>query len=96
VDPQDSNVSMNSGVALFATPNVTVTEDDNSNGSQNSDQTQSITYSVDSTGLGHLPSGCTVSSNSTTCSTVFYVISPTKAVVMDTGSSNAKAQIADQ
>lgn len=96
VDPQDSNVSMNSGVAMFATPNISVTEDDNSNGSQNADQSQSVTYSIDSTGLGHLPSGCTISSNSTTCSTILYVISPTKAVVLDTGSSNAKVQIADQ
>jgi hypothetical protein len=96
VDPEDSSLSDNSGVAVFATPNVNVTEDDNSNGSQNADQTQAFTYSVDSTGLGGIPSGCTNSSTSTTCSTVFYVISPTKAVVMDTATTNPKAQVADQ
>jgi len=96
VDPQDASLSDNSGVASFASPNISVTEDDNSNGSQNAGQTQSFTFSVDSTGLGGIPSGCTISSTSTTCSTVFYVISPTKAVVMDTGTTQPKAQVADQ
>lgn len=100
VDPQDPSLSDNSGVAAFATPNVNVTEDDNSNGSQNADQAQSFTFTVDSTGLGEVLQppqiSCTISATSTTCGTVFYVISPTKAVVMDTGTTNPKAQIADQ
>jgi hypothetical protein len=99
IDPQDPSLSDNSGVASFTSPNASVTEDDNSNGSQNSDQAQSFTYSIDSTGLGTIPntgSSCTISSNSTTCGTVFYVISPTKAVILDTGTSNPKAQVADK
>jgi hypothetical protein len=97
VDPQDANIGDNSGMLAFATPNVTDTEDDNSNGSQSAGQTQTLAYSVDSTGLGQVsPSGCTISSTSTTCDVVFYVISPTKAVIMDAKSTNSKAQIADQ
>ncbi len=99
IDPQDANGSDNSGLASFATPNISVTEDDNGNGSQNTGQTQSFTYSIDATGLGMIPSSgssCTISASSTTCQTVFYVISPTKAVIMDTGSSNPKVQLADK
>jgi Putative Ig domain len=95
-DPQVANTSDNSGVASFASPNANVTEDDNSNGSQTLGGTQSFTYSIDSTGLGVIPSGCTISATSTTCQTILYVISPTRAVVMDTTSSNPKIQIADK
>jgi len=98
IDPQDANAGDNSGVATFtpATTNISVIEDGNSNGSQNTGQTQSFTYSIDSTGLVHIPSGCTVSATSTTCQTVLYLISPAKAVIMDTGSTNPKVQVADQ
>jgi hypothetical protein len=98
IDPQDANADHNSGVATFtpATTNITVTEDKNGNGSQNTGQTQSFTYSIDSTGLVHIPSGCTISATSTTCQTVLFVISPTKAVIMDTSSTNPNIQVADQ
>jgi hypothetical protein len=98
IDPEGSSVSDNSGVAMFtpATTMVNVTEDDNSNGSQNLGKTNSSTYSVDSTGLVHLPTGCTFTATSTTCQTLIYIISPTKAVVLDVGSSSPKIQVADQ
>jgi hypothetical protein len=98
IDPQDANVGDNSGVATFtpATTTISVTDDNNGSGSQSTDQTQSFTYSIDSTGLVHIPSGCTISATSTTCQTVLYIISPTKAVIMDTGSSNPKVQVGDQ
>jgi Putative Ig domain len=96
VDPEDANGGDNSGMASFASPNVNVTEDDNSNGSQTLGGTQSFTYAIDSTGLGVIPSGCTISATSTTCQTILYVISPTKAVVMDTSSTNPRAQVADK
>ncbi|HWO39490.1 MAG TPA: hypothetical protein VNO32_62755, partial [Candidatus Acidoferrum sp.] len=99
IDPQDANSSDNLGLAIFASPNINVTEDDNSNGSQTLGGTMSFTYSVDSTGLGMIPSSgssCTISASSTTCQTVFYIISPTKAVIMDTQSSNPKVQLGDK
>ncbi|HET7150065.1 MAG TPA: putative Ig domain-containing protein [Candidatus Acidoferrum sp.] len=98
IDPEESSGSDSSGVAVFttSTTSISVTEDDNSSGSQTLGGTQSFVYSVDSTGLIHIPTGCTVSSTSTTCQTLVYVISPTKAVVMDTTSTNPRIQIADQ
>lgn len=95
-DPQDKSASDDSGVAVFASPNLSVTEDDNSNGSQTPGGMHSFTYSIDSTGLGQVPSGCTISATSTTCQAIFYVISPTKAVIMDAGSTTPKVQVADR
>jgi len=101
IDPQAANSSDNLGVATFtpATTTINVIDDQNGNGSQNLGQTQSFNYSIDSTGLGMIPtsgSSCTISATSTTCQTVFYVISPTKAVIMDTQSSNPKIQLGDK
>jgi Putative Ig domain len=96
IDPEDSSGSDESGVATFTSPNINGTSDDNSNGSQSLANSFTSTYSVDSTGLIHLPTGCTVSAASTTCQTLIYIISPTKAVVMDTTSSNPRIQVADK
>jgi hypothetical protein len=96
VDPGDANGGDNLGVAAFASPNINVIEDNNGNGSQTLDGTQSFTYSIDSTGLGLIPSGCSVSVTPTTCQTVLYVISPTQAVIMDSQSSNPKVQVGDK
>jgi hypothetical protein len=96
LDPEDVNVNDSSGVANFVSPNVNVSDDNNSKGTLGPGQMQSFTFSVDSTGLVHLPSGCTISATSTTCQTIIYVISPTKAVVMDTsGATNPSIQVAD-
>ena len=99
IDPQNSNSGDNSGIAVFASPNATVTEDNNGNGSQASGQTQSFTYSVNSTGLLSVPSSgssCTISATSTTCQTLIYIISPTKAVIMDTQSTSPKITLGDK
>jgi len=94
-DPQDKSASDDSGVAVFASPNLSVTEDDNSNGSQTPGGMHSFTYSIDSTGLGQVPSGCTISATFTTCQTIFYVISSTKVVIMDVGSTTPNVRVAD-
>jgi hypothetical protein len=98
IDPQEANASVNSGVASFtpATTTVNVTEDKNGSGSQSLDQTQSMSYSIDSTGLVSIPLGCTNTATSTTCQAILYVISPTRAVLMDAGSTNPNIQVADQ
>lgn len=100
IDPEVAATTDNSGVATFTPPStLSIISDANSSGTLSPDQTQSLSYSVDSTGLGMIPSSgssCTVSATSTTCQTIFYVISPSKAVVMDTTSSNPKVQIADK
>src|SRR5579859_2651465 len=101
IDPQGANSGDSLGVATFtpATASISVINDDNGNGFQSLGQTQAFSYSVDSTGLGMIPSSgssCTISASSTTCQTIFYIISPTKAVVMDTQSLNPTLQVADQ
>jgi hypothetical protein len=100
IDPEDATATDESGVATFTSPNVSGTSDDNSNGSPPSPNNPfgPQGYSIDSTGLGLVPSGCTISATSTTCQMIFYVISPTKAVVMAVGStnSNPSIQVADK
>ncbi|HXL20973.1 MAG TPA: putative Ig domain-containing protein [Candidatus Dormibacteraeota bacterium] len=99
VDPEDANGGANSGTATFtpATTTISLIEDKSGNGSLNADQTQSFSYSIDpTTGLVHIPSGCTISATPTTCQTVLLVVSPTKAVILDTSSTNPKIQVADQ
>jgi hypothetical protein len=102
IDPQDLNVGDESGVATFtpATTSISGISDNNSSGSQNlGSPFGPQSYSIDSTGLVSTPSGCTISATSTTCQTLIYVISPTKAVVMDIGSTNntnTRIEVADQ
>jgi hypothetical protein len=101
IEPVLANSSENLGVATFnpVTTTINVIDDQNGNGSQNLGGTQSFNYSIDPTGLGTIPSSgssCTISATSTTCQTVFYIISPTKAVIMDTQSSNPKIQLGDK
>jgi hypothetical protein len=102
IDPQDLNVGDESGVATFtsATTSISGISDGNSNGSQSlANPFGPQSYSIDSTGLVSTPSGCTILATSTTCQTLIYVISPTKAVVMDIGSTNntnTRIEVADQ
>ena len=97
IDLQSSSNGGNSGVATFATPNVTVTADSNTSGSQTAGQINTTTFSLDSnTGLISLPSGCTFTATTTTCNTLIYIISPSKSVVLDPGTSSPKIQIADK
>jgi hypothetical protein len=102
IDPEVAGNGAQSGVATFtpATTTVSVTQDTNNNGILNPNQTMSFSYSIDTTGLGLVsPSGtssCTISATATTCQVIFYVISPTKVVVMDAQSSSPKVQLGDK
>ncbi|MGH9739946.1 MAG: hypothetical protein ACRD4X_15365 [Candidatus Acidiferrales bacterium] len=92
-----SAVSDSSGVAVFdGVSAITGASDDNSGGSLSIGNPISQSYTIDSTGLGLSPSGCTIGATSTTCSTIIYVISPTKAVVLDPTSTNPGIQIGDK
>jgi hypothetical protein len=106
LQPDVAGISDESGIAIFNknTTQVTVTSDNNSSGTLNPGGTFGpIGYSVDSTGLGVIPAGCSIDGTTGqdgTCQSVFYVISPTKAVVIDATSSvattNPHLQTADQ
>ena len=76
--------------------NINLTLDGNGNGGSLVGQRQSDTYSLDGTGLALIPSGCSITVTPITCDTAFYVVSPTKAVVMDLQSANPKIQSADK
>ena len=91
IDPSDRNVTDESGIVSFASPNISVTFDSNSSGTLTVGGTNSATFSVDSMGGIHVPSGCT-----TTCVLGGLVISPTRLVVIELNISNPKIYFADQ
>jgi hypothetical protein len=94
--PEDSSVDDSIGVATFdGAGNITGTSDDNSSGTLNAGNSISDTYSIDATGLGVIPANCTIGTN---CDNIFYVISPTKAVLLKTKASNTdpNLQVAEQ
>ena len=101
IDPENLNGADVSDVATFtpATGSQNETYDGNqSGGSPGLDHQQTQSYSIDSTGLGMSPSGCSISGTSTTCRELFYIVSPTRAVVININpqSSNPKLFLADQ
>jgi len=98
IDPVLPSSGAISGVAAFtpATTSISLTADGNGSGGSALGQTQNLTYSIDNTGQGLIPSGCSINVAPFTCQRAFYVISPTKAVVMDVQSSNPEIQTADK
>jgi len=99
IDPENFNGDDTLGVAIFtpATGSISATADGNQiGGSPVLDGMRSLTYSVDSTGLGLVPSGCSISVNPATCETIFYIISPTKVAFINNDPNSAKVHLLDQ
>ncbi len=101
IDPENLDGADSVGVATFtpATNGLSSIGDGNqSGGSPGVNHVQNLTYSVDSTGLGMSPSGCSISATSTTCQILFYVISPTKGAFIDINpnSTTPKLYLLDQ
>jgi hypothetical protein len=106
IQPDDVTLSVESGVATFngITTQVSGTSDNNSSGTLNPGNTFGpVSYSVDSTGLGLIPAGCSIdgtTGQNGTCQNFFYMISPTRAVVVDATSSTTPVdphlEVADQ
>ena len=101
IQPDVLGISDESGIAIFnsTTTQANGTSDNNSSGTLNPANTFGpASYSVDATGLGVIHAGCSIDGG--TCQTVIYLISPTKAVVMDATSSttptNPHLEVADQ
>jgi hypothetical protein len=81
-------------VALNGAGSITGTSDDNSSGTLNADKAFTGTYSIDSTGRGLVPTGCTIG---TTCNNIFFLISPTRFVLLDTSSgTNPDLELVEQ
>jgi hypothetical protein len=101
-DPELAGTDQEVGVATLSGGNIAGTIDDNLNGTVTVNTPLSLTYSVDGTGLGSIPAGCTVGTiGAGGCQQVFYVISPTKAVLMNLQNgqgqvTNTPNQVADQ
>ena len=95
IQPDLSGIADDSGVATFNAGNVTGTNDKNSGGTLNAGGSISDTYSIDATGLGSIPANCTLGTN---CGNFFFVISPTKIVLLgaDPSSTNPNLQVAEQ
>jgi hypothetical protein len=101
IDPENLNGADVSDVVTFtpATGSQSDTYDGNqSGGSPGLDHQQTQTYSVDATGLGMSPSGCSISGTSTTCRELFYIVSPTRAFLFDINpqSTTPKLYLLDQ
>ena len=76
VDPEDPAVVDQSAAVGLTSGSASGTSDTNESGTLSANQPLGpFTYSIDSTGLGLSPSGCTISANSTNCQLIFYVIS---------------------
>jgi hypothetical protein len=89
IDPAIPNVGASSGVVTLTSGNLGGATDNNSSGGTQANQSISGTYSIDSTGFGVIPSSCTPGTN---CQFVFYVISPTEAVLTQLQHSNGTSQ----
>ncbi|GAC1702498.1 MAG: hypothetical protein NVS9B4_08040 [Candidatus Acidiferrum sp.] len=104
IQPDETGVSDESGIATFASPNVSGTNDRNASGTLTGGSTFGpVSYSVDATGLGVIPAGCNIDGTigtDGTCQTIFYIVSPTKAVVLDVQASTTPThphlQVAEQ
>ncbi|HKW62857.1 MAG TPA: hypothetical protein VJN89_09955 [Candidatus Acidoferrum sp.] len=89
VDPAIPNVGASSGVVTLTSGNLGGATDNNSSGGPQAGQSITGTYSIDSTGLGLIPASCTPGTN---CRLIFYVVSPTRAIVTQLQHSNGTAQ----
>jgi hypothetical protein len=85
VDPELAGSTQETGVATFSGGNISATADLNAAGTLTpSSAIGPLTYSVDGTGLGSIPSGCTIGGTGPTgCAEIFYIVSPTKTVQMN-------------
>jgi hypothetical protein len=98
LDPDLPSSGAISGIAAFtpATNGEDLTLDENGSGGSVIGQAQSLTYSIDDTGLVSIPSGCSITATPITCQTAIYIVSPTAAVGMDLEDVNPEILAADK
>jgi hypothetical protein len=95
IQPDVLGIDQSLGIAAFnGAGSITGTSDDNSSGTLNADKAFTGTYSIDSTGQGLVPAGCTIG---TTCNNIFFLISPTRFVLLDTSNdTNPDLELVEQ
>jgi hypothetical protein len=83
VDPLAIGADQIVGVATSNGTSFSGTTDDNAAGTLNPNVTLGpLTYTVDGTGLGTIPAGCTLGGGGNTCQQIFYIVSPTSSDLM--------------
>ncbi len=84
INPERIGGDQQVGIATLSGSNITGTTDDNIAGTLSLSNPISLSYSVEGTGLGTAPSACTLGTvGAGGCQQIFYVISPTRAVLMN-------------
>jgi len=90
INPAVPGVNNEEGAVTFTPSSTSIngtTDKNNSGGPVPDNATGSISYAINSTGVGLLPAGCTLTGTSANCENLFIVISPTRAVLLKVKSS---------
>jgi hypothetical protein len=90
INPAVPGVSNQDGTITFTSSSASIagTSDTNSSGTLSPDNLDTANYAINSTGVGLIPAGCTLTGASANCELLFIVISPTKAVLVKVKPSN--------
>jgi Putative Ig domain len=91
IDPAVPGVNNEEGAVTFTPSPASIngtTDKNNSGGPVPDNSTGSISYAINSAGVGLLPAGCTLTGASANCENLFIVISPTRAVLIKVKPSN--------
>jgi large repetitive protein len=84
IDPAVPGANNEEGTVTFTPSSTSIngTTDDNNSGTVSPDNLATSTYAINSSGVGLLPAGCTLTGASANCENLFIVISPTRAVLI--------------
>jgi hypothetical protein len=95
IQPDLGGIDQEVGIATFdGAGNITGTSDGNTSGSLKANQPFTGTYSIGSNGIGIVPANCTIGTN---CDNVFFLISTTGFVLLDTSSdTNPDLELVDE
>jgi len=90
IDPAVPGASNEDGTVTFTSSSASIagTSDTNSSGTLSPDNLDTANYAINSTGVGLIPAGCTLTGTSANCELLFIVISPTRAVLIKVKSSD--------
>lgn len=90
IDPAVPLTKNEEGTITFTSSSASIngTSDKNSLGNQVPDNSATSSYAINSSGVGLLPAGCTLTGSSANCENLFIIISPTRAVIISVKSTN--------
>jgi hypothetical protein len=84
IDPAVPGANNDEGTVTFTPSSTSIngTTDENNSGTVSPDNPATSSYAINSSGVGLLPAGCTLTGASANCELLLIVISPTKAVLL--------------